>query len=302
MIVFENGGEIKTKNIQTDKNRLYVLHISELSLLDGLPDIKTKIMDGFEPDDCTSKYECYDGHDMLCINIPEELKDMNSFRFFGAYITAEFILCVYEEWEELPYLVEIIRAGIGKGISFKKAVLSLIDVILRDDFTVLGNIEDMIADLEDCVSKGDVELKIWEISSLRRKILPMKRFYEHLIDMVEDLDENENGFFTDTELKYASRILGRIDRLYRTVTNLRDYVTQVREAYQAQMDIGLNRIMKTFTVITAVFLPLTLLAGWYGMNLKMPEFEWRFGYLLPIGLSLSIVTFSLIIFKKKKWF
>ena len=85
------------------------------------------------------------------------------------------------------------------------------------------------------------------------------------------------------------------------VKNLREYVTQVREAYQAQIDIEQNRIMKVFTIISGIFLPLTLLVGWYGMNLRMPEFRWTYGYPLAIILSVVIVIVCLIFFKRKKW-
>jgi magnesium transporter len=84
--------------------------------------------------------------------------------------------------------------------------------------------------------------------------------------------------------------------------HLRDYVTQVREAYQAQVDISLNHIMKLFTVITAVFLPLTLIAGWYGMNFKhMPELNWVYGYPFAFALSAAVVAVSLIYFRKHRY-
>jgi magnesium transporter len=220
----------------------------------------------------------------------------------GAYIAAGNAICVYEEWENQPYLINLINSGMAKGITVKKVILSIIDDITRDDFSVLGKIEDRIVDIEDMVSGSEIVSGVEEISALRREIQPMKRFFEHLIDAIEDICENENKLYIDTELKYASRIQNRIDRLYRNVLNLRDYVTQVREAYQSQIDIGLNNVMKTFTVITAIFLPLTLLAGWYGMNLIMPEFDWRHGYLFVISLSIAIIVVCLVIFKKKKWF
>ena len=94
---------------------------------------------------------------------------------------------------------------------------------------------------------------------------------------------------------------GRIDRLYENVRSLRDYLSQVREAYQAQIDIEQNSLMKTFTVITAIFLPLTLLVGWYGMNLRMPEFSWDYGYLFVIALSVAIIVICIMLFKKRKW-
>jgi magnesium transporter len=68
------------------------------------------------------------------------------------------------------------------------------------------------------------------------------------------------------------------------------------------MDIQQNRIMALLTIVTSIFLPLTLIAGWYGMNFRyMPELEWEFGYPLVILISILIVVFSLIWFKKKKW-
>jgi magnesium transporter len=304
MLVFKENQEVTQKAIEinSDENYLYVLETSELALLDNAPEIQAKITDGFNPDDCTSKYEYYDGHDMLYINVPPELQDENSFRFMGVYISTNTVLCVYEEWEGHPYLLNIIRQGIGKGMSAKKVILSVIDDMTRDDFSVLGKMEDDLSDIEDMVSRNEVASGVEDISELRQKIRPMKRFFEHLLDAIEDLHENENEFFLETDLKYAARIYGRVDRLYRNVLNLRDYVTQVREAYQSQIDIGLNNVMKTFTVITAIFLPLTLLAGWYGMNLIMPEFDWHYGYAFVIVLSIFIISFCLIIFKKKKWY
>ena len=76
----------------------------------------------------------------------------------------------------------------------------------------------------------------------------------------------------------------RVDRLFHSVLNLQDYVTEVREAYQAQVDINLNQLMKLFTVITTICLPLTLIAGWYGMNFPMPEYTSSIGYPMVIAL------------------
>ena len=76
---------------------------------------------------------------------------------------------------------------------------------------------------------------------------------------------------------------------------------QVRDLYQAQLDIKQNRIMTVLTVVTTIFMPLTLIAGWYGMNFRyMPELESRWGYPIVIAVSLLIAIVSLIFFKKKK--
>ena len=77
---------------------------------------------------------------------------------------------------------------------------------------------------------------------------------------------------------------------------------QLRDLYKAHIDIKQNRIMTVLTVVTTVFMPLTLIVGWYGMNFKyMPELEWRLGYPIVIVISLIIVAGSLLFFKLKKW-
>ena len=81
---------------------------------------------------------------------------------------------------------------------------------------------------------------------------------------------------------------------------LREYLAQVRETYQAQLDLKLNQIMKIFTVIAAVFLPLSLVVGWYGMNFSnMPELNWKYGYQGVIALSVLITLAILFYFKKR---
>lgn len=71
---------------------------------------------------------------------------------------------------------------------------------------------------------------------------------------------------------------------------------------QSQADIALNKLMKVFTVVTTIFLPLTLITGWYGMNFKMPEYGWVYAYPAVIFICIIIVISSIIIFKKNKWF
>ena len=71
---------------------------------------------------------------------------------------------------------------------------------------------------------------------------------------------------------------------------LREYSLQISEAYQTQIDIRQNIVMKVLTTVTAIFLPLSLIAGWYGMNFKhMPELCWRYGYHYVFLLSIIVV-------------
>jgi len=93
----------------------------------------------------------------------------------------------------------------------------------------------------------------------------------------------------------------RVDRLYEAATHLRDYTIQLNDLYQSQLDVKQNRIMTVLTVVTTIFMPLTLIVGWYGMNFKyMPELDSQIGYPVVIIISLLIVAGSLTFFKIKK--
>jgi len=176
--------------------------------------------------------------------------------------------------------------------------------LTASDFDNIECLEVDINEFEEGLITAEKPLKTASarIISLRRALLKMKRYYEQLDDVMDVLAENENGAIPETLVNHFSALSRRIDRLTKSVEHLREYVTQVREAYQAQVDIEQNQIMKIFTVLTAVFLPLTLIVGWYGMNFNMPEYEWRFGYLYVTILNIVVCVVLCFIFKKRKWF
>ena len=88
-----------------------------------------------------------------------------------------------------------------------------------------------------------------------------------------------------------------------STTEFRENVFQIRELYQSMQDARQNKIMAVITIVTTIFLPLTLITGWYGMNfVYMPELQWRYGYFAVIMISLIIVIAEIIYFKKKKFF
>ena len=100
----------------------------------------------------------------------------------------------------------------------------------------------------------------------------------------------------------------RVELLQNHVHLLRENVLQIRELYQSMQDARQNKIMVVITIVTTIFLPLTLITGWYGMNfVNMPELQWKYGYLTVIIaavciISLIIVIAEIIYFKKKKFF
>ena len=130
----------------------------------------------------------------------------------------------------------------------------------------------------------------------------MFRYYHQLTEFAQEMIDGKDVCFDGDGIGAFSDLIDRTGRLADEVEVMREYANEVWEIYQAQINIRQNDIMKVLTIVTTIFLPLSLLAGWYGMNFAyMPELSWKYGYLFVIALSLGIIAFCLILFKKKKY-
>lgn len=219
------------------------------------------------------------------------------------YLSSKTMLLFYDEPSPIvERWLEIFLSSDEKTNSVKKALFSFLSLLGTRYIVSLDAIEDKITDLEDAVANEETEDYVSEIRILRKQLLPLRRHYESMLALLEDLEENRDGLLTDDELRQLHFQTQKVERLHRNTLNLRDYLTQVREAYQALLDIEANKVMKLFTVITSIFLPLTLLVGWYGMNLAMPETAFPQTYLIVIIASILIVVGLIIYFKRNKWF
>jgi magnesium transporter len=174
----------------------------------------------------------------------------------------------------------------------------------EDDVYQMEKIEDKITGIEDGILSRDRRKDdgLGKIITMRRGLLKLKRYYEQLSLVTSCLAADEEGDLPEGMQQRLAAFDRRVDHLRGSGMHLREAVTQVREAYQAQIDISQNQTMKVLTVVSAVFLPLTLIVGWFGMNLQMPEYSWEFGYLYVIVLSAIVCFFCLAVLKLKKWY
>lgn len=175
--------------------------------------------------------------------------------------------------------------------------------LMRDDRQHLEQLEAEITDTENQVLAGSQRVYLDKIIAWRKELLGMKQYYDQLSVIFDELEANENDLLPSSVVRRVAILGSRAYRLSNGVINLREYVAQMREAYQSQLSIQQNELMKVFTVITAVFMPLTLLVGWYGMNFKnMPELRWTYGYPVVIAVSVVLCIGMIWYFRKKKWF
>lgn len=173
---------------------------------------------------------------------------------------------------------------------------------LDDDLFFLQDLEQTISTMEEEVLNGNWEDFNARMLVVKKKISLFFRYYSQVVDLGQELMENEMDFFKKSDLKLLDKLTGRAMRLAGETQSLREYAMQVQDVYQSEISIKQNEVMRTLTVVTTIFLPLSLIAGWYGMNfVNMPELKSQYGYLYIIVASILVVIFCLYIFRKKKF-
>lgn len=201
-------------------------------------------------------------------------------------------------------IVESIRSSRRwRSPSLERFLYDFLEQIVKDDLALMTRLELEMDAMEQAVLEDHEDaLPIGRLNEIRMEIRDLQNHYEQLLDLAEELEENENGFFQQENLRYFRQFLSRVERLRDMATALRDYTIQIHDLYATQVDVRQNRIMTILTVITSIFLPLTLIAGWYGMNFRyMPELNWPWSYPVVIAVCIVIVVVCLVYFKKKKW-
>ena len=171
--------------------------------------------------------------------------------------------------------------------------------LLADDAILLEKYEKELMHLEEEALCRQTGLFMTHMLHMRRRLLLLRSYYEQMIEIGRELEENENELFDKNERRYFGTCSARAERLLHRCLNLIDYAGQVKEVYQGQVDELQNRNMQFLTVVSTVFFPLTLITGWYGMNFEhMPELAHGYPYVAVI--SAFVVIVCVWIFKKKK--
>ncbi len=199
-------------------------------------------------------------------------------------------------------LKKIARTKKWRVPCLERFIYDFLETIINRDLTLLEKYEKELDAIEDDMMDEKTETTLTRANEIRSDLRELRIHYEQLIDFGQELEENENNFFKPENTRYFRLFTDRVMRLHDTATSLRDFTMQLRDMYHTQIDVKQNRIMTLLTVVTTIFMPLTLIAGWYGMNFRyMPELDSPWGYPVVIIVSLLIIIGSLLLFKKMKW-
>lgn len=185
--------------------------------------------------------------------------------------------------------------------SLERFIYDFLEEIISSDLTLLESYEKQLAETDKAINNKE-EINLESVNVIRDHLRALRTHYDRLIDLAQELEENENEFFKEENIRYFSLFSKRAGRLFDMSNALVDYTTQIRDDYEANLTDKQNHIMTILTVVTTIFSPLTLITGWYGMNFKyMPELNSPYAYPAVFIVSLLIAILSLLYFKHKKW-
>lgn len=200
------------------------------------------------------------------------------------------------------HIIRKIRQKRWRFPSLERFLYDFLEQIIEGDRELLEHYEKKLDDLAAAIIADRSDGPDDGMGELSNGLRKLRIHYEQLLDLAQELERNDNHFFKPDNLRYFRLFANQIERLRDMTVAVNDHIQQVRDIYTAHLDIKQNRIMTILTIVTTIFMPLTLIVGWYGMNFKyMPELDSRWGYPAVICLSLSILLGSLLVLKKKKW-
>lgn len=235
--------------------------------------------------------------------IPDKMFPVDKELCFGYYLNDKQLIFVDDTGTVEQIAKEIEKNQIVDEFNLAYFLFEFLEYLVKDDVQYLQDYEKRMTDLEEELF-GEVKNKVPQlILKIRKELLHINGYYKQLMNMSEILAENYNQLLQEEDCNLFKLFSDRVSRLSEDTQILRESALQVLEMYQTQVDVRQNQIMKLLTGVTTLFMPLTLITGWYGMNfVHMPEIGSRFGYLIVIVVSLTIAVGEFCFFKRKKWF
>ncbi len=179
---------------------------------------------------------------------------------------------------------------------------ALLDAVIDAYFPVLEGHGDRLAELEQRLFVADAPVSPVELYDMNRELLTLRGWIRPLRELLGVLLRAENTLIRDKTQLFLRDCYDHALELIELVEINREIGANLVDLYRANLNMRLNETMKVLTIIATIFMPLTFIAGVYGMNFKhMPELSWKLGYPLSLGLMALIAVGMLVYFRKKGW-
>ncbi len=198
------------------------------------------------------------------------------------------------------------RLRTGKGILRKKGAdylfYSILDSIVDGYFVILEKISEDIEAIDEMLLENQGSDLLQEIHRVKRELIFLRRSVWPLREIITKLERRETSLISESTLIYLRDVYDHAIQIIEAVETSRDLISGIMDIYLSTVSNRMNEVMKVLTIIATIFIPLTFVAGIYGMNfINMPELEWTWGYPVIILVMLIIAGGMVVFFRRKKW-
>jgi magnesium transporter len=198
------------------------------------------------------------------------------------------------------------RIRYGKGRVRRKGpdylAYCLMDAVIDNYFIILEKLGERIGDIQEVLLTNPTPATLQEIQKLRREMILLRKSVWPVREVINRLERGESSLMNESTGIYFRDVYDHTIQVIDIIETLRDILSGMLDVYLSSVSNKMNEIMKVLTIIATIFIPLTFLAGVYGMNFKyMPELEWRWGYFAVLLIMVVIVGGMLMYFRKKEW-
>lgn len=255
-----------------------------------------------------TKLEFYDNYDFLVLNIPEYREGVIYSLELDIFVGSNYIVTVTKdevtmlkglEHELINYKQNVI---FNSDRSIVKILYYILDKIIFNDYEIISFLENTADNIEIKVLKNPDKKYLNELIHLRRQVHRVRNFVNPLRYVGDNLLCNDNNIIDSNYYRYFEQIGFRFEKLIYSMDSLVQYLVLVREAFEAEIANKTNELMKIFTIIAAIFLPLTLITDIFGMNFEhMNILKYRWGFEITVIFMVVTAICLFIMFKRKKW-
>lgn len=223
-----------------------------------------------------------------------------------------FVLTFQERPGDIFHSVrERIRSGRGKirRMGSDYLAYTLLDAVVDSYFAVFEKVGEEIELIEEQLMDDPAQELLQRIHFLKREMIMMRKAIWPLREVISSLQREEVDWISESIQLYLRDLYDHTVQVIDTVETFRDMLSGMVEIYLSSISNRMNEIMKVLTIYAAIFIPLTFIAGIYGMNFNtekspwnLPELNWYFGYPFALGLMVAVAAAMLVLFKRKGWF
>ncbi len=253
------------------------------------------------------KYEDYDKHIFVVVRMLSYCDDSHTVESeqVSLILGPSYVISFQERIGDVfDQVRERLRNGKGRirKMGADYLAYSLTDAIVDSYFAILEKTGEKIEALEEELVSDPDDRTLRQIHALKREMIELRRSIWPLRELVNGLQRSDSPLLAETTSIYLRDVYDHTIQIIDAIESFRDMVAGMLDIYLSSLSNRMNAVMKVLTIIATMFIPLTFVAGIYGMNFEnMPELKWRYGYAAVWGVMVLMAVGMLIYFRKKKW-